>query len=99
MKVSKTADGTNAKTYRIASTNNLTNIVEWVENNRDSVDKATNGQTLRAHSRDGPTVAERFQNEIDRFCRKRNHHRHPQQRRRQHRPEILDILERQPYQF
>jgi tricorn protease len=103
VKVSKTPDGTNAKTYRIASANNLTNIKyeEWVANNRDSVDKATNGQIAYVHIRamDQPSL-ERFQNEIDRFWQKKgiiidirnNGGGNIDQ-------ELLDILERQPYQF
>ena len=103
VKVSKTADGANAKTYRIATSTNLTNIKyeEWVENNRDSVDKATNGQIAYVHIRamDQPSL-ERFQNEIDRFWQKKgiivdirnNGGGNIDQ-------ELLDILERQPYQF
>lgn len=103
VKVAKTPDGANAKTYRIATTNNLTNIKyeEWVENNRDSVDKATNGQIAYVHIKamDQPSL-ERFQNEIDRFWQKKgiivdirnNGGGNIDQ-------ELLDILERQPYQF
>ena len=103
VKVSKAADGTNAKTYRIATVTNLTNIKyeEWVANNRDSVDKATNGQIAYVHIRamDQPSL-ERFQNEIDRFWQKKgiivdirnNGGGNIDQ-------ELLDILERQPYQF
>jgi tricorn protease len=103
VKVSKAADGTNAKTFRIATVTNLTNIKyeEWVANNRDSVDKATNGQIAYVHIRamDQPSL-ERFQNEIDRFWQKKgiivdirnNGGGNIDQ-------ELLDILERQPYQF
>ena len=82
---------------------NLTNIKyeEWVANNRDSVDKATNGQIAYVHIRamDQPSL-ERFQNEIDRFWQKKgiivdirnNGGGNIDQ-------ELLDILERQPYQF
>jgi tricorn protease len=103
VKVSKTPDGANAKTFRIATVSNLTNIKyeEWVANNRDSVDKATNGQIAYVHIRamDQPSL-ERFQNEIDRFWQKKgiivdirnNGGGNIDQ-------ELLDILERQPYQF
>jgi tricorn protease len=103
VKVSKSPDGANAKTFRIATVTNLTNIKyeEWVANNRDSVDKATNGQIAYVHIRamDQPSL-ERFQNEIDRFWQKKgiivdirnNGGGNIDQ-------EILDILERQPYQF
>ena len=90
VKVSKTADGANAKTFRIATVTNLTNIKyeEWVENNRDSVDKATQWRDrVRAHSRDGSAVA-RALPERDRplLAEEGHHRRHPEQRRRQHRP-------------
>ncbi len=103
VKVSKTADGANAQSYRIATVTNLANIKyeEWVENNRDSVDKATNGQIAYVHIKamDQPSL-ERFQNEIDRFWQKKgiivdirnNGGGNIDQ-------ELLDILERQPYQF
>ncbi len=103
VKVSKSADGANAKTYRIATVTNMTNIKyeEWVANNRDSVDKATNGQIAYVHIRamDQPSL-ERFENEIDRFWQKKgiiidirnNGGGNIDQ-------ELLDILERQPYEF
>jgi tricorn protease len=103
VKVAKSADGANAKTFRIATTTNMTNIKyeEWVANNRDSVDKATNGQIAYVHIRamDQPSLT-RFENEIDRFWQKKgiivdirnNGGGNIDQ-------ELLDILERQPYQF
>jgi tricorn protease len=103
VKVAKSADGANARTFRIATTTNLTDIKyeEWVENNRDSVEKATNGDIAYVHIRamDQPSLA-RFENEIDRFWQKKgvivdirnNGGGNIDQ-------EILDILERQPYQF
>ncbi|HEY4306474.1 MAG TPA: S41 family peptidase [Gemmatimonadaceae bacterium] len=103
VKVSKTPDGANAKTFRIATVTNMTNIKyeEWVANNRDSVEKATNGQIAYVHIRamDQPSL-QRFQNEIDRFWQKKgiivdirnNGGGNIDQ-------ELLDILERQPYQF
>ncbi|MDQ6613076.1 MAG: S41 family peptidase, partial [Gemmatimonadota bacterium] len=103
VKVSRTADGANAKTYRIATVNNLATIKyeEWVNNNRDEVDKATNNQIAYVHIKamDQPSLV-RFQDEIDRFWQKKgiivdirnNGGGNIDQ-------EILDILERQPYQF
>jgi tricorn protease len=103
VKVAKTADGANAKAYRIASVGNLTNIKyeEWVQNNRDSVDKATGGQIAYVHIRamDQPSL-DRFKDEIDRFWQKKgiivdirnNGGGNIDQ-------ELLDVLERQPYQF
>jgi tricorn protease len=103
VKVSKTPDGANAKTFRIATVTNMTNIKyeEWVANNRDSVDKATNGQIAYVHIRamDQPSL-QRFENEIDQFWQKKgiivdirnNGGGNIDQ-------ELLDILERQPYQF
>jgi tricorn protease len=103
VKVAKSPDGASARTYRIASVSNMTNIKyeEWVANNRDSVDKATGGQIAYVHIRamDQPSL-ERFQNEIDEFWQKKgiivdirnNGGGNIDQ-------ELLDILERQPYQF
>jgi tricorn protease len=103
VKVAKGADGANAKTFRIASVTNMTDIKyeEWVENNRDSVEKATNGEIAYVHIRamNQPSL-ERFENEIDRFWQKKgiivdirnNGGGNIDQ-------ELIDILERQPYQF
>jgi tricorn protease len=103
VKVAKTADGANARTLRIATVTNMTDIKyeEWVENNRDSVEKATNGEIAYVHIRamNQPSL-ERFQNEIDRFWQKKgiivdirnNGGGNIDQ-------ELLDILERRPYQF
>ena len=74
VKVAKTASGEGSRVVRIASVTNLANIKyeEWVENNRDIVDKATGGQIAYVHIRamDAPSLA-RFQNEIDRFWNKK----------------------------
>ncbi|HLA90186.1 MAG TPA: S41 family peptidase [Gemmatimonadaceae bacterium] len=103
VKVAKTADGANAKTVRIATAASMTDVryEEWVENNRDSVEKATGGEIAYVHIRamNQPSL-ERFQNEIDRFWQKKgiivdirnNGGGNIDQ-------ELLDILERQPYQF
>ncbi len=103
VKVSKSADGAGAKTYRIATTTNMANIKyeEWVANNRDSVDKYTNGQIAYVHIKamDQPSL-ERFENEIDRFWQKKgiivdirnNGGGNIDQ-------ELLDILERKPFEF
>jgi tricorn protease len=103
VKVAKTASGENAKVFRIASVTNLGNVKyeEWVENNRDVVEKETNGQIAYVHIRamDQPSL-QRFQNEIDRFWNRKgiivdirnNGGGNIDQ-------ELLDILERQPYQF
>ena len=103
VKVAKTASGENAKTYRIASTTNLGDIKyeEWVEDNRDVVEKETGGQIAYVHVRAmNPPSLQRFRNEIDRFWNKKgiivdirnNGGGNIDQ-------ELLDILERQPYQF
>jgi tricorn protease len=103
VKVAKTADGANAKTYRIASVGSLTDIKyeEWVHNNRDSVDALTGGQIAYLHVRamDQPSL-DKFKDEIDQFWQKKgvivdirnNGGGNIDQ-------ELLDILERQPYQF
>jgi tricorn protease len=103
VKVAKSAAGDGARVVRIASVTNLGNIKyeEWVENNRDIVDKATGGQIAYVHIRamDAPSLA-RFQNEIDRFWNKKgiivdirnNGGGNIDQ-------ELLDILERKPYEF
>jgi tricorn protease len=103
VKVAKTASGENAKTFRIASTTNLGDIKyeEWVEDNRDVVEKETGGQIAYVHIRAmNPPSLQRFRNEIDRFWNKKgiivdirnNGGGNIDQ-------ELLDILERQPYQF
>jgi tricorn protease len=103
VRVSKTPDGANAKTIRIASVAALTNVKyeEWVANNRDVVERATGGQIAYVHIRamNQPSLA-RFRNEIDRFWQKKgiivdirfNGGGNIDQ-------ELLDILERRPYEF
>jgi tricorn protease len=103
VRISKTASGENARTVRIASVTSLNNIKydEWVANNRDQVEKETNGQIAYVHIRamDQPSLT-KFQNEIDQFSNKKgiivdirnNGGGNIDQ-------ELIDILERQPYQF
>ncbi len=103
VKVARAADGANARTARIASVESLNNIKyeEWVADNRDEVEKATNGEIAYVHIRamNQPSLA-RFENEIDRFWNKKgiivdirnNGGGNIDQ-------ELLDILERRPYEF
>ena len=103
VKVAKTAAGENARTLRIASVTSLTDIKyeEWVATNRETVEKDTKGDIAYVHIRsmDQPSLA-RFRNEIDQFSNKKgiivdiryNGGGNIDQ-------EIIDILERQPYQF
>lgn len=103
VKVAKSATGENARTVRIASVTSLTDIKyeEWVATNRETVEKDTKGDIAYVHIRamDQPSLA-RFRNEIDRFSNKKgivvdiryNGGGNIDQ-------EIIDILERQPYQF
>ena len=103
VKVAKSATGEGARVVRIASVTNLGNIKyeEWVENNRDIVEKATGGQIAYVHIRamDAPSLA-RFQNEIDRFWNRKgiivdirnNGGGNIDQ-------ELIDILERRPYEY
>lgn len=68
--VAKVASGEGARTVRIESVTSLTDIKceEWVENNRDMVEKDTKGDIAYGHVRsmDQPSLI-RFRNEIDRF--------------------------------
>ena len=103
VRVSKSAAGDNARTVRIATVTSLGDIKynEWVANNRDVVDKETNGDIAYVHIRamDQPSLA-KFRNEIDQFSNKKgiivdiryNGGGNIDQ-------ELIDILERQPYQF
>jgi len=101
--VAKTPDGKNAKTVRIASVTSLGDIKyeEWVANNRDYVDKATNGRIAYVHIRamNQPSLS-RFQDEITQFSNKQgiivdirfNGGGNIDQ-------ELIDILERRPYEY
>ena len=103
VKVAKAASGENARTVRLASVTSLTDIKyeEWVAINRETVEKDTKGDIAYVHIRamDQPSLA-RFRNEIDQFSNKKgiivdiryNGGGNIDQ-------EIIDILERQPYQF
>ena len=103
VRVSKSASGEGARTVRIASVTSLTDVkyLEWVAKNRDEVEKQTNGDIAYVHIRsmDQPSLA-KFRNEIDQFSNKKgiivdiryNGGGNIDQ-------ELIDILERQPYQF
>ena len=103
VKYAKTPDGANAKVVRIASVTSLSDIKyeEWVANNRDIVDKATNGQIAYMHIRamNQPSLT-RFENEVDQYWNKKgaiidirmNGGGNIDQ-------QLLDILERRPYEY
>jgi tricorn protease len=103
VRVAKSATGEGARTLRIASVTSLTDIKyeQWVATNRAQVEKETNGDIAYVHIRsmDQPSLA-RFRNEIDQFSNKKgiivdiryNGGGNIDQ-------ELIDILERQPYQF
>ena len=103
VRVAKAASGDGARTVRIASVTSLTDIKydEWVAMNRAVVEKETKGDIAYVHIRsmDQPSLA-KFRNEIDQFSNKKgivvdiryNGGGNIDQ-------ELIDILERQPYQF
>ena len=103
VRVAKSPSGEGAKVVRINSVTSLTDIKyeEWVANNRDFVDKESNGEIAYVHIRsmNQPSLA-RFRNEIDQFANKKgivvdirfNGGGNIDQ-------ELIDILERRPYQF
>ena len=103
VRVARSASGADAKVLRIQSVTSLTDIKyeEWVTERRAQVEKETNGQIAYVHIRamNQPSLA-RFRNEIDQFSNKAgiivdirfNGGGNIDQ-------ELIDILERQPYQF
>ena len=103
VKVSKTATGEGAKTLRIASVTNLGNIryEEFVANNRDIVEKATNRQIAYVHIRAMDQASlERFSNEISRYWNKKGIIIDVRYNTGGNIDEqLLDIIERRPYMF
>jgi tricorn protease len=103
VRLAKSASGEGARTVRIASVTSLTDIKyeEWVATRREQVEKETNGDIAYVHIRsmNQPSLA-RFRNEIDQYSNKKgiivdiryNGGGNIDQ-------ELIDILERQPYQF
>jgi tricorn protease len=103
VRYAKNANGDGAKTARIASVTSLNDIKyeEWVAQRREIVEKETNGEIAYVHIRamNQPSLA-RFRNEIDEYTNKKgiivdiryNGGGNIEQ-------ELIDILERQPYQF
>jgi tricorn protease len=103
VKVAKSAAGEGARVVRIASVASLSNIKyeEFVLNNRDIVDKATNSQIAYVHIRSMDQASlERFQNEINRFWNKKGIIIDVRFNTGGNIDEpLLDIIERRPYMF
>jgi tricorn protease len=103
VRLARSASGEGARTVRIASVTSLTDIKyeEWVATRREQVERETNGDIAYVHIRsmNQPSLA-RFRNEIDQYSNKKgiivdiryNGGGNIDQ-------ELIDILERQPYQF
>jgi tricorn protease len=103
VKLAKSATGDGAHVVRIATVTNLGNIKyeEFVSNNRDIVEKATNNEIAYVHIRamDQPSL-ERFQNEIDRYWNKKGIIIDVRFNTGGNIDEpLLDIIERRPYMF
>jgi tricorn protease len=102
-KVASTPAGADARDVRIKTVGSLSDVKykEWVERNREFVDKESNGQIAYVHiqSMNQPSL-KIFQNEIDQYWNKKglivdiryNGGGNIDQ-------ELLDILERRPYEF
>ena len=103
VRVAARATGEDARTVRINTVTTLGNIKyeEWVAERRDIVERESNGEIAYVHIRsmDQPSL-EKFRNEINQFSNKAgivvdirfNGGGNIDQ-------ELIDILERQPYQF
>ena len=103
VRVASTASGTGAREVRIRTIGSITDVryEDWVARNREFVEKETKGQIAYVHIRamNQPSL-ERFRNEIDRYWNAKgvivdiryNGGGNIDQ-------ELLDILEREPYQF
>lgn len=103
LRVAKSANGEGARTVRIRSVTSLSDIKyeEWVATRRAQVEKETNGAIAYVHIRsmNQPSLA-KFRNDIDQYSNAKgiivdiryNGGGNIDQ-------ELIDILERQPYQF
>jgi tricorn protease len=103
VRVAKSATGENARTVRIATVTSVNGIQyeEWINNNRDEVERATNGEVAYVHiqSMNQPSL-EKFTREIDRFWNRKgiiidiryNGGGNIDQ-------QLIDILERRPYEY
>jgi tricorn protease len=103
VRVARSADGAEARTVRIRSLVSVADLryEDWVARNRETVERETGGQIAYLHIRamNQPSLA-RFRNEIDRYWNAKgiivdiryNGGGNIDQ-------ELLDILERRPYQF
>ncbi len=103
VRVADSPDGTNARNLRIQTVTSLRGIQyqEWVENNRDFVDKESGGRIAYVHiqSMNQPSL-DVFLNDVDRFWNAQgiivdiryNGGGNTDQ-------QILDVLERRPYEY
>jgi tricorn protease len=103
VRVARSASGQSARDVRIRSVNSINDLryEEWVEQNREFVDRESNGRIAYVHIRsmNQPSL-ERFRNEINRFWNAQgivvdiryNGGGNIDQ-------ELIDILQRRPYEY
>lgn len=103
LKVASSAAGADARDVRVKSATSLAEVKyeEWVERNREFVDKESGGQLAYVHIQAmNPASLKKFQNEINQYWNKKglvvdiryNGGGNIDQ-------ELIDILERRPYEY